>query len=428
MQMSAPKDRGGLVYWIFWWLGVGILFPWNAFITAYDYFSWVYGADKPFMFWFSMGYNIPSFITSMVLMRWGMAIPARLRILGSYGVFLVLVAAMPPLGTMLYHNQLSHGAVSAIVLIGVVITGSITGFLFGSVTGLAAQFPGVYSQATMGGVGAGGVIVGMLRIVTKASLPSTTLGTLESSYYYFSLGAVAIFLCLVAFVVLNRLPFGRFHLQTDTAVHGGGGDVAKLDPKLADPLLTDGMHETGSGAGGAGAIDRLVIARKMFRIGAPLALTFFITLAIFPGVPTLIPSTNAHFNSTGWFAVILLTLFLVFDFIGRSLPRWVVLFNANNLWMVAVARLVFFPLWIFCVSPRLFHHDAFAYVIMILFATSNGYICSLAFMFAPSCVDEHERESSGVILTVALNVGIACGVGSSFALSAILPVAGSVAA
>jgi equilibrative nucleoside transporter 1/2/3 len=39
---GAPEDVGNRVYWICFVLGAGILFPWNAYITAVDYFEVLY--------------------------------------------------------------------------------------------------------------------------------------------------------------------------------------------------------------------------------------------------------------------------------------------------------------------------------------------------------------------------------------------------
>ena len=37
-------------------------------------------------------------------------------------------------------------------------------------------------------------------------------------------------------------------------------------------------------------------------------------------------------NGTGWFAVILITEFNIFDYVGRTLPRYKLLFTPETLW------------------------------------------------------------------------------------------------
>jgi equilibrative nucleoside transporter 1/2/3 len=37
--MDLPVDKYRLVYWVFFLQGIGMLFPWNVFITANEYFK-----------------------------------------------------------------------------------------------------------------------------------------------------------------------------------------------------------------------------------------------------------------------------------------------------------------------------------------------------------------------------------------------------
>ena len=40
---APPEDVNNRAYWICFVLGAGILFPWNAYITAVDYFEMLAG-------------------------------------------------------------------------------------------------------------------------------------------------------------------------------------------------------------------------------------------------------------------------------------------------------------------------------------------------------------------------------------------------
>lgn len=54
--------------------------------------------------------------------------------------------------------------------------------------GLTALFPPEYTGAFMSGNGVAGIVVGLLRIITKASLPNTTEGMFRlyiGSFVYF---------------------------------------------------------------------------------------------------------------------------------------------------------------------------------------------------------------------------------------------------
>jgi len=59
-----------LAYLLFVLLGVGVLFPWNAFLTALDYFNDLY-TDFPFIFAVSLFYNYPSVIFLLLNIKFG---------------------------------------------------------------------------------------------------------------------------------------------------------------------------------------------------------------------------------------------------------------------------------------------------------------------------------------------------------------------
>lgn len=67
---------------------------------------------------------------------------------------------------------------------------------------------------------------------------------------------------------------------------------------------------------------------------------------------------------------------MIFDFTGRTLPKWFNLFSAQYLWLPVLVRAVFFVLFIFCVKPKYFESDIIPYVLMSVFALTNGYLAS----------------------------------------------------
>ena len=135
--------------------------------------------------------------------------------------------------------------------------------------------------------------------------------------------------------------------------------------------------------------------------------------------------------------------FQVFDFIGRSLPRFFILFSPRTLWIPTVLRFGFFPLFILCLGthsgtiPLVFDSDGWYYPFMAIFALTNGYCGSmypslsvffvslslslsfslslslffsfssflflssklaLAMMFGPVNALEHEKEVAGIVM------------------------------
>lgn len=67
-ERPVPEDSGNAAYLIFFWLGAGFLFPWNAFITGIDYFMLLY-PDAHVDFLFAVAYMSSNLCTLLVVMR-----------------------------------------------------------------------------------------------------------------------------------------------------------------------------------------------------------------------------------------------------------------------------------------------------------------------------------------------------------------------
>jgi len=68
-------------------------------------------------------------------------------------------------------------------------------------------------------------------------------------------------------------------------------------------------------------------------------------------------------------------VFNVGDLIGKSLPKWKYFqtVSSKKIYIINVVRVVFLPLFILCVKPKVFDFDLFPFLFMTLFALSNGY-------------------------------------------------------
>jgi hypothetical protein len=137
----------------------------------------------------------------------------------------------------------------------------------------------------------------------------------------------------------------------------------------------------------------------VWRVRVPAFNVFFnflVTLAIFPGVTTEMQTDRAPLKD--WFAVILVCIFSLGDFIGRAAPKWAPLRlnNPRALTIFGLCRVAFIPLFILrAVPPPRIPGDAVAYIIVALMALTNGYVGTMAMMAAPSLVEEEDRETTG---------------------------------
>lgn len=259
----------------------------------------------------------------------------------------------------------------------------------------------------MTGQGVAGIVVGLIRIITKAAYNDSPAGINTSTLIYFILAAFVEVCCIVAYFVLINLTFSRFHLGKKDASRGSNS-VNEGGSASEKASLLDNNN-------GAAPTPRFgVVLKKVFLLGFTVWSVFFVTLSLFPGLLTLIPAfpgdpNNSNKTWGGWFVVINVFIFQVFDFVGRMLPRWFVLIRPRVLWIFTTSRVIFAALFVLCIVPEghpVFASNWAAYVIMAVFAITNGYGGTLAMMFGPDQVDLHEKSLAGMIMSAFLQFGI----------------------
>ncbi len=400
-----PRDRGFGAYWIFVLLGVGGMWPWNGFLTAFDYFhSTDMFCNLPsFQFIMSIVFNIATVTFQFLGVGFGEKVSLTARVLLTFVPFVVAMVLVPFVRQMVEGTAARLGFVLALVF----LSGMSTAVGFNCIVGLASQFPPEYVGAVMLGQGVAGVVVGAIRIITKASFGETPSGVSTSTLLYFLLAAGVEVLCIIFYFVLIRTTFAKYHMAKATAVHdmSESASASSLD-KESDALL--------AGSGGRGSTEApkasvRVVLRKVLLQGFTVWSVFFVTLSMFPGMTSLIEGTEGDFPPGDWFGIANIFLFQIFDFVGRTLPRWVVIIPPRLLWIFSVARVVFGALFILCIRPLghpIFASNYASFVIMVFFALTNGYFGTLAMMFAPKFVADHEKNVAGMIMSVFLQLGI----------------------
>jgi solute carrier family 29 (equilibrative nucleoside transporter), member 1/2/3 len=101
--------------------------------------------------------------------------------------------------------------------------------------------------------------------------------------------------------------------------------------------------------------------------------------------------------------------------------------HASRLWLWSLARLAFIPLFLLCnveasVLPAPFHSDWWPTLFMLAFATSNGYISSIAMMVGPQQLGPHAApalaEAAGITMVLLMTMGLSAGSALSFLVTA----------
>lgn len=220
-----PKDHYGLVYIVFFLQGVGMLFPWNVFITAAQYFHVrLKGTafQDNFENIFSFSYSFSNLIFMSVAVRWAHLPVFNMR--STVVVPQIVTAAIFAATTaMVLDDSIPGNMLFVVTALFVLVTGVTAALIQAGIFGLAGRFPSMYTQAVMSGQGVAGMTVSVISLFTALSAPCTGSGTGPSwhqiqpaSFSYFLSSTIVILLTLVAFILLTRSDFAQFYAFAST--------------------------------------------------------------------------------------------------------------------------------------------------------------------------------------------------------------------
>lgn len=392
---TLPVDKGDVVYIIFFLLGAGILFPWNVFITAVDYFDVLY-PSRDMDRLFGALYMAPNLITLCLLVLYGQNFSNKVKVIGGFIGYLVAIISVPIMDLLLGP---APGEPSSfmfyLTLILVAETGIADAIAQGSLYGMAGLFPPRYTQALMAGTSGSGFLVSLLRVVTKASLPSTFTGLRISATIYFLVSFLFVLLCLASFMYLPRTEFVQFYTRnTDKSM--------ELTPLRTAEKGTE--HQGYQKLSRAGAMS---ILRQIWPYATMVAYTYLVTLTLFPGFVT----ENLHWDSFGsWYPVLMITVFNFGDLIGKIHPSYQRIDSLQTLCIFVTSRTLFLPLfWICGKTWGNFNSPWMVFMLVFFLGWTNGYLGCLLMMIAPGkCVAE-DSELAGTTMVFFLIFGLTLG-------------------
>ncbi|KAL7191435.1 hypothetical protein ACSBR2_023503 [Camellia fascicularis] len=210
-QNQQPRDTYNIAYSIFFLLGAGNLIPWNSFVTAVDYFEYLY-PDKHIDKVFSVAYMGSSLIVLALMMcfsSWSKLPGFKLRMNIGQALFVITLMTAPVTDWIAQANhktQVKHDIGYMVIVTVVVVCGLADGLAAGSLIGAAGELPGRYMQACIAANASSGILVCILRIVTKASLPHSPKGLQMSTQIYFIISTFIVFMCIICSNILEKLP------------------------------------------------------------------------------------------------------------------------------------------------------------------------------------------------------------------------------
>ena len=156
---NERRDTCRVAYIIHFLLGAGNLLPWNALITAVDYFAYLY-PSKHIEKVFSVAYMVSSVLVLLLMMSWGgwSRTTLRLRMNLGFSMFVMSLMVPPVIDWASSSTKLKErpsGAYGLTVAV-VVICGLADGLVGGSLIGSAGTLPKQYMQAVFAGTASSG--------------------------------------------------------------------------------------------------------------------------------------------------------------------------------------------------------------------------------------------------------------------------------
>ncbi|RGB36173.1 nucleoside transporter-domain-containing protein [Rhizophagus diaphanus] len=410
-----PRDNYRIVYLTFLLQGVTMLLGWNVFITASVFFHESFRGsayENNFQNYFSIVFtSFNFFFLGLALYTHNLEnIPRRITITL---IFMVLKFLLIAISTQYVESfGPTYYFYFVIALIG--IAGVTTAFLQNEIFALVSQFSPNYTVSVMSGQGLAGSAVAIFQILSAlAAPPSITFDTLEENDL--SRSALLYFLCAFIIVILALISFYFILIRSPLYLHHR--DQARRVETICD---INSIRAT---------FDNIRIL--VFAVG----FVFTVTLSVYPSITAYIKSTVKDENKNKFrqdylFIPLHFLIFNLGDLLGRSLPslQFFIITDSVKLARMSSARIIFLPLFLMCnvdfgsigmrTFPLFINSDLIYFLILLLFAITNGYMGSLTMMAAPQ-VEGVARDLAGTIMSFGLVFGLVLGSIFSFPMLAI---------
>ncbi|NWQ82691.1 S29A4 protein, partial [Columbina picui] len=390
-----PQDRYHGIYFAMLLAGVGFLLPYNSFITDVDYLHHKYPGTS-IVFDMSLTYILVALVAVILNNALVELLSLHTRISVGYLFALgpLLFVSICDVWLELFTRRQAYAI--NLVAVGVVAFGcTVQQSSFYGYTGL---LPKRYTQGVMTGESK------YLHLRPRSAAP----GGPSSSVTH---GPGAQCWCPLCSMQENRArgqqssPRGqpsspRGSPGPEAELAGSGTymrfDVPRPKIKRSWPSFRDML------------LHRYVVSRLIWAYMLSIAMTYFITLCLFPGL-----ESEIHNCTLGeWLPILIMAIFNLSDFVGKILAALPYNWRGTHLLIYSCLRVVFIPLFIMCVYPNgnpTFGHPAWPCIFSLLMGITNGYFGSVPMILAAGKVSPEQRELAGNTMTVSYMTGLTLG-------------------
>jgi len=202
-HVFEPEDKGGVVNVIMLMWGFGVLLPWNAVLTMFDFLSDEMPGYQP-AFVYPFAVNGLNAVTQLVVIIYGHKLSNRFKIQYMFAGAGMIMLALPIAARFLPSPASKFYSCFFLLMCFGVINGAVQGQVFG----LGGLLPGKYMGSIMFGNGLSGIIMNLLRIIFILFLGEGTLYL--QGQIFFVIAALILFLCAYQYDVLIKNPYFMF--------------------------------------------------------------------------------------------------------------------------------------------------------------------------------------------------------------------------
>ncbi|KAK6945114.1 Equilibrative nucleoside transporter [Dillenia turbinata] len=375
-DQSKPRDTYKAAYLIHFLLGAGNLLPWNSFITAVDYFGFLY-PTKHVEKVFSVAYMSSSLLCLILLLSCfnkTQKLGLRLRLNLGFSMFILSLMAPPVIDWCHWHG--TNGAFT-VTIASVVVCGFADALVAASLMGSAGELPKQYMQGISAGYASSGVLVSILRIITKASLPQSPQGLQTSAHLYFMVSTTILLGCIICGNILQNLPVMQQHHKLQQA------NLPSSKPEFWN------------------------VAKRIKWPAFGVFIIYIVTLSIFPG---FIAENLKSELLQDWYPILLIATYNVADLVGRCLTAAYAVQSIGKATFGSVARLLFYPLFTaFLHGPTWLKSEVPMVSLTFVLGLTNGYLTTVLMILTPKSVPVEEAEIAAVVMVVFLGLGLVGG-------------------
>ena len=405
-------------------VGVGYLFPFSALTQPVDYWNMLF-PDFNIEFPLTTIYMWTNLVMLAILVFLGGNPHFTRRIVGGFIGQLIVLLMVP---TSYFFHFDEHANMLA-VLGSTAVAAIVTAFIDSSVIALVAQYPLRVQEYFQLGVGVSTLIGSLYRDATKLAFPADAI--VESSLLYFYTGAGTIAVCIAAYYRLMQLPLSKACLAKakEAAEEEAQNAHYHHHPDSHDSVATFPSSFPSSETTSLISTKRPPLVMESSRFLEParyrvwnkivwnecmVLLLFLSTLALWPPLVTEIPAYSPHTKSfleaTGWWSLVLLTVFSFSDCLGRLLVRYRMGLNKDNIWIAVLVRFVLFPLIVGQVQGWGWASDIWSATLVGLLGFTNGYVGTLTIVLVNDVVHSPKEQAiAGTFTSFFLNSGLVLG-------------------